>query len=239
MRKYTIIKHTADFIAAAVVLVVLSWLLLLCALVVKFDDLKAPVMFNATRIGKDLKPFKMYKFRTMKPMFEGVGRVSQETLSRPGRFLRRTSLDELPQLLNILKGDMSIIGPRPLTVRYVPWYTKQQNLRHAVRPGITGLAQVKGRVNLAWDKRFEQDVDYVENLSLKYDLRILFMTIGQIVAGDDVLISEDDHNSYDYFDEFQRDQITKKLVSGSEILSALSDPQESVRHTGVTGGFNA
>lgn len=219
MKRYIYIKYILDFICALILLALTSWVMLFCALAIKLDDPKAPVMYNATRIGKNLRPFKMYKFRTMKRSYEGVGRVSEETLTRPGRFLRKTSLDELPQLINIIKGDMSFIGPRPLTERYVPWYTKRQNLRHTVRPGLTGLAQINGRVNLGWNKRFMYDVFYVENLSFLSDLKIILSTFHKTLRGQDAMLNENNGESFDYFDEFQQDQIAKKLVSESELIS--------------------
>lgn len=226
MKKYIYIKYILDFICALVMLALTSWVILLCALVIKLDDVKAPVMYNATRIGKNLRPFKMYKFRTMKRAYEGVGRVTEETLTRPGRFLRKTSLDELPQLFNIIKGDMSFIGPRPLTKRYVPWYTRRQNLRHAIRPGLTGLAQINGRVNLGWDKRFMYDVFYVENLSFLNDLKIICSTVHKTLKGQDAMLSENDGESFDYFDEFQQDQIAKKLVPESDLISYRTTAEE-------------
>ena len=205
---------------AAILLVLTFWVMLLCALAIKLDDTKAPVMYNAKRIGRDLKPFKMYKFRTMKTECEGAGRVTSDTLTKPGRLLRKLSLDELPQLLNILRGDMSFIGPRPLTERYVPWYTTEQNLRHSVRPGLTGLAQISGRINLRWDKRFAFDVHYVRNLSFKEDLRIFFATFKKLLGGDDAIAAEDDTESFDYFDEFQKDQIARGLVLENQLISS-------------------
>lgn len=226
MKSYIYIKYMLDFVWALLLLALTSWIMLICALVIKLDDARAPVMYNAIRIGKNLKPFKMYKFRTMKRAYEGTGRVSEETLTRPGKFLRITSLDELPQLINIVKGDMSFIGPRPLTERYVPWYTKRQNFRHAVRPGLTGLAQVNGRVNLGWDKRFMYDVSYVENLSFFNDLKIILLTIKKMIRGEDALQAENGGESFDYFDEFQQDQIAKKLVFKSELISFRQTAEE-------------
>ena len=230
MTRYVYIKYALDFISAAVLLLLTFWVMLLCALAIKFDDPKSPVMYNAKRFGKDLRPFKMYKFRTMRPAFEGAGRVTADTLTRPGKLLRKLSLDELPQLVNILKGDMSFIGPRPLTERYVPWYTKEQNLRHSVRPGLTGLAQINGRVNLQWDKRFEYDVRYIKNLSFKEDVIIFFSTFRKILGGDDAIISEDATESFDYFDDFQRDRIRKNLVSESELISGDRKVETPVGH---------
>jgi hypothetical protein len=136
------------------------------------------------------------------------------------------SLDELPQLLNILKGDMSFIGPRPLTERYVPWYTKRQNLRHTVRPGLTGLAQISGRINLPWDKRFEYDVRYVQNLSFKEDAGIFFTTIRKTLGGVDAIADGEDDGGFDYFDDFQRDRIARGLVSAEELISAPTGARE-------------
>ena len=217
MKTYVYIKYTLDFICALILLVVTSWIMLLCALAIKLDDQSAPVMYNALRFGKGLKPFKMYKFRTMKTAFEGVGRVSQETLTRPGKALRKMSLDELPQLVNILRGEMSFVGPRPLTERYVPWYTKDQNRRHNVRPGLTGLAQVNGRVNLGWDKRFMYDVQYVENQSILNDLKIIIATIQKTVMGEDTLVGEGT-GAFDYFDDFQKEQIARHIVREADLI---------------------
>lgn len=219
MKRYNYIKYMLDFLFALIFLLLTFWVMLLCALAVKLDDPKSPAMYNTNRIGKDLKPFKMYKLRTMKPDCEGAARVTADTLTRTGKILRKLSLDELPQLFNILKGDMSFIGPRPLTERYIPWYTKKQNLRHSVRPGLTGLAQINGRVNLRWDKRFEYDIRYVESLSLKEDLKIFFLTFLKTYSGDGAIISDDGAERFDYFDEFQRDQIARGLVSAEELVS--------------------
>ena len=219
MSRYIYIKYALDFIMALVLFIMTSWIMLLCVLAIKLDDPKAPVMYNAERIGKDLKPFKMYKFRTMKTECEGAGRVTADTLTKPGKLLRKLSLDELPQLLNILLGDMSFIGPRPLLERYVPWYTREQNLRHTVRPGLTGLAQISGRINLRWDKRFAYDVQYVKNLSLGEDLGIFFSTFKKLLGGEDTIASDDDTESFDYFDDFQKDQIEKSVVLKSQLIS--------------------
>lgn len=137
-----------------------------------------PVLFRQDRAGRFGRPFVLCKFRTMR---EGAG-SDTERLTRFGRFLRSTSLDELPELWNVLKGEMSLVGPRPLPVRYLPRYTPGQNRRHEVLPGITGWAQVNGRNSLDWETKFRYDVDYVDNRSLWLDIRILFMTLVQVVA---------------------------------------------------------
>ena len=141
-------------------------------------NLGRPVLFAQDRAGRQGKPFTLYKFRTMR---EGAG-SDAERLTRFGRFLRATSLDELPELWNVLKGEMSLVGPRPLPVRYLPRYTPEENRRHEVLPGITGWAQVHGRNALDWETKFRYDVDYVDSRSLALDLRILAMTALQVVC---------------------------------------------------------
>ncbi len=137
-----------------------------------------PVFFSQMRAGKGGRPFRLVKFRSMR---EGEG-SDEERLSRFGRFLRASSLDELPELWNVLKGEMSLVGPRPLPVRYLPRYTSEQNRRHDVLPGITGWAQVNGRNSLSWDEKFRYDVEYVDRRSMAMDLRILAMTVWQVLA---------------------------------------------------------
>ena len=141
-------------------------------------NLGRPVLFAQDRAGRKGKPFTLYKFRTMRT---GDG-PDEERLTRFGRFLRATSLDELPELWNVLKGEMSLVGPRPLPVRYLPRYTPEENRRHEVLPGITGWAQVHGRNALDWETKFRYDVDYVDGWSLGLDLRILMMTVLQVIC---------------------------------------------------------
>jgi lipopolysaccharide/colanic/teichoic acid biosynthesis glycosyltransferase len=225
MGSYAYVKYALDFVIAIILLVLTCWILAICALVIKLDEPKSPVMYNAIRIGKDLRPFKMYKFRTMKSACTGAGRVTESTLTKPGKTLRKLSLDELPQLLNIIRGEMSFIGPRPLTERYVPWYTKEQNIRHSVRPGLTGLAQIKGRANLGWDKRFKLDVEYVNSMSLLSDIKIVMSTVHKVITGDDYL-AEEEANPFDYFDDFQRDQVRRGLVREADLISDRCDIKE-------------
>ena len=137
----------------------------------------APVLFAQERAGKGGRPFRLRKFRSMR---EGAG-TDAERLTRFGRFLRASSLDELPELWNVLKGEMSLVGPRPLPVCYLPRYTSEQNRRHEVLPGITGWAQVNGRNALDWETKFRYDVDYVDHRSFAFDLKILFLTVGQVL----------------------------------------------------------
>lgn len=152
--------------------------------------LGSPVLFKQQRPGLHGKPFYLYKFRTMTDERDEKGELLPDhvRLTPFGQFLRKFSLDELPQLYNILKGDMSFVGPRPLLMKYLPYYTDREKKRHNVRPGITGLAQVSGRNNLGWDERLELDVKYVENYSFWLDLKIIFLTIKKVLKSEDVVI---------------------------------------------------
>jgi sugar transferase EpsL len=172
------IKWLFDRTAALVGLIVLSPLLAVVSLLIRLT-LGPPVLFRQRRPGLHAHIFTLYKFRTMRTATDALGRPlpDAERLTPLGKALRKTSIDELPQLLNVLKGDMSLVGPRPLLVDYLPLYTPQQARRHDVRPGITGLAQVNGRNNLSWEKRFALDVYYADHWSLALDLRIIARTV--------------------------------------------------------------
>lgn len=171
-------KRLFDVIASAVLLIVLSPLMLVIAALV-WANAGSPVIFKQVRPGLHGRPFTMYKFRTMTDARDENGRLlpDEQRLTKFGHFLRSTSLDELPELFNVLKGDMSLVGPRPLLMEYLPLYTPEQARRHEVRPGITGWAQVNGRNAISWEEKFKYDVWYVDNWSLWLDLKILFMTI--------------------------------------------------------------
>lgn len=171
-------KRLFDVIASAVLLIVLSPLMLVIAALV-WANAGSPVIFKQVRPGLHGRPFTLYKFRTMTDARDENGRLlpDEQRLTKFGRFLRSTSLDELPELFNVLKGDMSLVGPRPLLMEYLPLYTPEQARRHEVRPGITGWAQVNGRNAISWEEKFKYDVWYVDNWSLWLDLKILFMTI--------------------------------------------------------------
>lgn len=181
------IKRVFDFLLAFFGLIIASPILLVVAILVRCK-LGSPILFSQERPGKDEKIFKLYKFRTMTDKRDENGKLlpDKDRLTKFGKMLRATSLDELPEFFNILKGDMSLIGPRPLLVSYLPWYTEREKLRHTVRPGLTGLAQVSGRNFLAWDKRLEKDVEYVENLTLLMDIKILCMTVKKVLFKEDV-----------------------------------------------------
>jgi sugar transferase EpsL len=175
-------KRMIDLLAAVVSLVVLSPVLAIIALAIR-ASMGRPILFRARRPGLHARTFTLLKFRTMKDAFDLAGNPLPDKLriTPVGRFLRRSSLDELPQLFNVLKGEMSLVGPRPLKVEYLQLYTAEQARRHEVKPGITGLAQINGRNTLSWEKKFELDVWYVDHLSLLFDLQIVLRTIAYVL----------------------------------------------------------
>lgn len=180
-------KRAFDFVVSTVLLVSLSPFLLVVAMLVR-TKLGSPVLFRQMRPGKDAKPFRMLKFRTMTDARgpDGAPLLDKERLTPFGRFLRSTSLDELPELWNVLKGDMSLVGPRPLLMEYLPLYSPEQARRHEVRPGVTGWAQVNGRNALSWEEKFVHDVWYVDNRSFWLDLKILWLTIRKVLIRDGI-----------------------------------------------------
>jgi len=172
------VKRVLDFVLSLIAIIVLSPVYLIVAILVR-TKLGSPIIFTQERPGKGEEIFKMYKFRSMTDERDKNGKILPDDvrLTKFGKLLRSTSLDELPELFNILKGDMSIVGPRPLMARYLPYYKERERKRHTVRPGLTGYAQVKGRNSLTWDERFEYDVEYVEKVSLILDVCIIFDTV--------------------------------------------------------------
>lgn len=176
------IKRCLDFVLSLLALILLSPVLLIVAVLVRIK-LGTPVIFKQERPGRNEKIFRMYKFRTMTDQKDNEGRLLPDEirLTSFGKKLRSTSLDELPELFNILKGDMSIVGPRPLLVRYLPLYNERQRHRHDVRPGFTGLAQVNGRNSISWEEKFEWDVKYVEKLSFGLDVKIILQTVKTVL----------------------------------------------------------
>lgn len=172
------IKRILDILLSFFALIILSPVLMIVAVLVRVN-LGAPVLFRQQRPGKNERIFTLYKFRTMTDQkdLQGNPLPDELRLTRFGRFLRSSSLDELPELFNILKGDMSIVGPRPLLVEYLPLYNECQKKRHDVRPGLSGLAQVSGRNSITWEERFELDVQYVETMNLALDIKIIFLTL--------------------------------------------------------------
>ena len=177
------IKRVLDFVFALLLLILLSPLLLVVTIWLHFANKGAGAFFTQERPGKDEKIFRLYKFKSMTDERDAEGNLlpDADRITRAGRFVRSTSIDELPQLWNVLKGDMSFIGPRPLLVQYLPLYNCFQHRRHEIRPGITGLAQVIGRNSLSWDEKFRLDVAYVDEVSFALDLKIFFATIGRVV----------------------------------------------------------
>ena len=175
---YKYIKRILDIISSLLAIIILSPLLAVTAVLVK-TKLGSPVLFKQERPGKDEKIFTLMKFRTMTDERDENGELlpDEVRLTKFGKFLRSTSIDELPELFNILKGDMSVIGPRPLLVEYIPRYNEHQHRRHEVRPGLSGWAQVNGRNTVSWEDKFDMDVHYVDNYSFAMDVKILFMTV--------------------------------------------------------------
>lgn len=180
-------KRIFDFFMALFLLIVLSPLMILLAVMVR-TVLGSPVLFKQVRPGRHGKPFELYKFRTMSNLRGTDGNLlpDEVRLTKFGSLLRKTSLDELPQLINILKGEMSLVGPRPLLMEYLPLYTSEQARRHEVKPGITGWAQVNGRNALSWEEKFKLDVWYVDNYSIWLDLKIIGLTMLKVVKGEGI-----------------------------------------------------
>lgn len=186
------IKRIFDIIISGIALLLLSPVFLILAILVR-TKLGSPVIFHQERPGYREKIFTLCKFRTMTDERDENGELLPDAcrLTPFGSFLRKTSLDELPELWNIFKGDMSLIGPRPLLVGYLPYYTERERLRHTVRPGLTGLAQVSGRNFLSWDERLAKDVEYVEHLSFLMDVKVFFQTISVVFRSDDVSVDSE------------------------------------------------
>ena len=188
------IKRTLDLILSLMALIVLMPLMIIIGILVRIN-LGSPIIFKQKRPGKNEKIFTLYKFRTMtdKRDIDGNLLPDEYRLTKFGKFLRSTSLDELPELINIIKGDMAIVGPRPLLVEYLPYYTEEEKHRHDVRPGLTGLAQVNGRNLLEWDERLKKDLEYINSISVKNDLFIIFRTLINVINRKDIAVGRE-HN---------------------------------------------
>lgn len=182
-------KRLIDILFSLSMVILLLPIILIVAILVRVK-LGSPILFSQQRPGLNGKIFRMYKFRSMTDERDESGALLPDKvrLTKFGSFLRGSSLDELPGLWNILKGDMSLVGPRPLLVEYLEFYTEREQLRHSLRPGLTGLAQVSGRNNLAWDERLEIDVEYVQNQSFLLDLKILYLTFIKVIKKEDVVV---------------------------------------------------
>lgn len=188
-----LVKRWLDILFSLMALIVLSPVFLILALLVRMK-LGSPVLFKQQRPGKDEKPFLLCKFRSMTDQRDARGELlpDDQRLPKFGRVLRSTSLDELPELLNILKGDMSFVGPRPLLMEYLPYYTEEERHRHDVRPGLTGWAQINGRNAIdSWEERFRYDLEYVNNVSFVMDLKIIFRTVGKVIRRSDILVGSE------------------------------------------------
>ena len=205
MYKY-FFKRLFDFFISLVVLLCLSPLLLIITIWLHFANKGAGVFFCQSRPGKNGKIFKIIKYKSMTDERDEHGNFLPDVqrLTSVGRFIRATSIDELPQFINVLMGDMALIGPRPLLTEYLPYYTEREQLRHSVRPGITGYTQVHGRNNLSWDERLEMDVYYVEHLSLCLDIKIVLRTVVNVITRKDVQV-------------ITGDQVTSKLSQQRQI----------------------
>lgn len=181
-------KRLFDLIISLICLILLSPLIILTFTILSYINNSFKVFFIQNRPGKDSKVFKVYKFKTMSDKKDNNGNLlpDKDRITPIGEFIRATSIDEIPQLFNVLKGDMSLIGPRPLLVEYLPLYSKVQARRHEVRPGITGWAQVNGRNAISWQQKFEYDVWYVDNISFLLDMKILFLTLKRVIKRSDI-----------------------------------------------------
>src|SRR5690554_2037505 len=201
-------KRFFDLVLALVGIIALSPIFLIVWVALLFANRGKPFFFQP-RPGKNAVIFKIVKFKTMNDRKDAQGKLLPDIqrLTKVGAFVRKTSLDEIPQLINVIKGDMSLIGPRPLLVKYLPYYTEREKVRHTVRPGITGLAQVTGRNNLMWDERLEIDVKYAENLSFLGDLKIIIMTIINVIKRKDNIVVSSEF--VPDFDDYRREKLNQ------------------------------
>ena len=182
-------KRFFDFCCGLAAILVFWWLYIIVAVLVRVF-LGKPMLFKQERPGLNGKTFTLYKFRTMTDKKDEEGNLlpDDERLTKFGKFLRKTSLDELPETFNILKGDMSVIGPRPLLTEYLPYYTEEEMHRHDVRPGLSGLAQINGRNAISWEEKFKYDLEYVDNISFANDIKIIFKTVLKVLKPNDILV---------------------------------------------------
>ena len=203
------IKRLLDILLSLIGIILLCWLYLILFILVRVK-LGSPVLFRQQRPGKNEKIFTLYKFRTMTDARDENGNLLPDSIRHTGfgKLLRATSLDELPELFNILKGDMSLIGPRPLLVSYLPYYSEREKLRHTVRPGLTGLAQVSGRNFIDWDHRLQKDVEYVEHLSFGMDLKVLWLTVKTVLGHTDE-VAEDTNAAEGNFAQIRKERLER------------------------------
>ncbi|MBP1889160.1 lipopolysaccharide/colanic/teichoic acid biosynthesis glycosyltransferase [Clostridium moniliforme] len=203
-RKY--FKRLFDVIFSVIAIIFLIPIYIIIGILVKIN-LGSPIIFKQTRVGKDEKTFNIYKFRSMTNEKNKNGELlsNEERLNKFGIILRSTSLDEIPELFNILKGEMSIVGPRPLLVKYLDYYNERERKRHSVFPGLTGLAQINGRNAIGWEERFKYDIEYSENVTFINDLKILFLTIKKVFFRENITMPKG--REFDDFDVYRKAQI--------------------------------
>lgn len=196
-------KRLIDFTIVFIALLFIWWILAIITIWLHFANKGAGAFFFQPRPGKNQKVFNVIKFKTMSDERDANGKLlpDAQRLTKVGRFVRSTSIDELPQLINVLKGDMSLIGPRPLYVRYLPYYTEREQLRHTVRPGITGLAQCMGRKSITWTEKLQYDVEYTEKVSLLFDIKILWTTFVKVFKREDVGVETSGTNDFNDYRE--------------------------------------
>lgn len=201
-------KRLLDLIFASILIIMLSPLFLLCSVILFFNNKGAGIFFTQERVGRGRRIFKIVKFKTMTDERHANGELLSDSdrLTHTGKLFRRTSLDELPQLINILQGEMSFIGPRPLLIQYLPYYTEHEHLRHTIRPGITGWAQVHGRNSVCWEERFKKDVWYVNNCSLRIDVTILYLTVKNIITREGLISNADTISTFKNLDDERSNQ---------------------------------
>ena len=199
-------KRLIDIVASALFMLLFCWVYLILAVLVRIK-LGAPVIFTQDRPGRNGKVFKLYKFRSMSDARDENGELlpDYKRLNKFGRVLRSTSLDELPELFNILKGDMSFVGPRPLLVKYLEHYNSFEMRRHEVRPGLTGLAQVSGRAALSWKEKFEKDVEYVDHITFWTDVKIVFRTLKNVIRREGIEFKQENQQIMDYFKTHEKE----------------------------------
>ena len=221
------VKRFLDILISANVILLLSWLYVILAILIRIR-LGSPVIFHQDRPGKGGRIFPMYKFRSMSDERDENGNLlpDEMRLTSFGRKLRASSLDELPELFNILKGDMSLIGPRPLLIRYLPYYTRDEFRRHDVRPGLTGLAQINGRNALCWEDRFRYDLQYVDHLTFGMDMKIIFGSVGKVLKGSGSLSG--DAQTVADLDAYRRAQIVKGTLKQTDLMGEIYEQNSAV-----------
>ena len=225
-----LLKRLLDFLIALIALICISPILIVVTIWLHFANIGAGAFFTQERVGKNGKFFKIYKFKSMTDERDEKGELlpDAQRLTRVGRFVRSTSMDELPQLFNVLKGEMALIGPRPLPIEYYPYYNETEQHRHDVRPGITGWAQVNGRKNVTWGQKLAFDVEYVQKLSFFLDLKIFWLTIYKVLKRDDVgvetsgVVHFNNYRNEEWEKEGRYDQIEKARKEMKEIMEKFN-----------------